>query len=243
MSGCNGRKDFTDLGPPKRRETMSDAEPIRDAATIIVVRNADEAPSVLMGQRGKTAVFMPDKFVFPGGRVDAEDGDIDLTGELKEPCLQRLAQSNASVTPHTLAVAAIRELWEETGFVMGRQSVWRDPPSDWSGFAEMGFRPAARQLKFFFRALTPPGRPRRFDARFFVASENALANGGGDIVPPTDELSHLQWVPLSEVRQLNLAFITQLVLAELQKHLPSLEAPKGVPFVRNDALDSKVIWL
>jgi len=51
---------------------MSDIDKtaVRDAATVIVLRDPDR-PHVLMGQRGKTAAFMPDKFVFPGGAVDA----------------------------------------------------------------------------------------------------------------------------------------------------------------------------
>ena len=48
----------------------SDKTKIRNAATVIVVRNKHDKPSVLMGQRGVDAAFMPSKFVFPGGAVD-----------------------------------------------------------------------------------------------------------------------------------------------------------------------------
>jgi len=57
---------------------LTDAPPIRDAATIIMVRDAATRPRVLMGQRGQSAVFMPSKFVFPGGAVDAVDATIPL---------------------------------------------------------------------------------------------------------------------------------------------------------------------
>ena len=53
--------------------------PIRNAATVILVRDMDEGPAVLMGQRGKAAVFMPNKFVFPGGAVDATDADVTIS--------------------------------------------------------------------------------------------------------------------------------------------------------------------
>jgi len=57
---------------------MTDKTVIRNAATIILLRNRLENPSVLMGQRGAKAAFMPNKFVFPGGAVDAEDANITL---------------------------------------------------------------------------------------------------------------------------------------------------------------------
>ncbi len=220
-----------------------DDVPIRDAATVILIRNAETSPSVLMGQRGQSAVFMPDKFVFPGGRVDREDADIALTSGVSAGCREKLVAKSDGVSPETLTVAAIRELWEETGLILGSAAEWAGAPPDWADFANAGYRPDASALSFFFRAVTPPGRPRRFDARFFIAPGEAVANGPDALPDATDELSHLRWVPLREVRQLNLAFITDLVLAELSRHLPSTGAPDQVPFVKNDSLESQVIWL
>ena len=51
---------------------------LRDAATVIVLRDRDTRPRVLMGQRGAKAAFMPNKFVFPGGAVDAEGAEVPL---------------------------------------------------------------------------------------------------------------------------------------------------------------------
>ena len=85
--------------------------------------------------------------------------------------------------------------------------------------------------------------PRRFDARFFIADAAAIWDDVDDFCAAEDELSHLHWAPLTEVRKLNLPFITRVVLAELQAHLPSTSAPDRVPFIRNDAIDSEVIWL
>lgn len=53
-----------------------DKSAIRNAATVIVLRNRHDDPSILMGQRGAKAAFMPNKFVFPGGAVDAGDKAI-----------------------------------------------------------------------------------------------------------------------------------------------------------------------
>ena len=220
---------------------MSDDVPIRDAATVILVRDAETRPSILMGQRGSGAVFMPNKFVFPGGAVDAADADVPLAALPSEPSLARLtARVENAVSPKALAVTAIRELWEETGLRMGVPGAWDDAPHDWATF---GGQPTARGLQFFFRAVTPPGRPRRFDARFFLASADDLMDAPDAHPPASDELSHLSWVPLDDVRRLNLAFITELVLAELTRHLPRLDAPDRVPFVRNDRMDNAVVWL
>ena len=217
------------------------AVPIRDAATVILVRDAETSPRILMGQRGKSAVFMPEKYVFPGGAVDKSDADLRIDG-LDPSCKARLALHTDERDPVVFATAAIRELWEETGQCLGKPASWTPSPG-WEGFAARGLTPDARALKFFFRALTPPGRPRRFDARFFLANAAALATDPDDFSEAEDELGHLHWVAMADVRKLDLPFITQLVLAELEKHLPRTDAPDAVPFVKNDDMQSQVIWL
>ena len=64
----------------------SDKTKIRNAATVIVIRNKCKNPSVLMGQRGVNAAFMPSKFVFPGGAVDDHDLSIDIKKSINEVC-------------------------------------------------------------------------------------------------------------------------------------------------------------
>ena len=59
-----------------------DKTAIRHASTVIVLRDRLTKPRVLMGQRGATAAFMPNKFVFPGGAVDAEDAEIPLNNPI-----------------------------------------------------------------------------------------------------------------------------------------------------------------
>ena len=216
--------------------------PIRSAATIITVRNVGTSPQVLMGQRGSKAAFMPNKFVFPGGAVDAEDNVIPLAKPLVQSCHARLLEDNSGPSPETLAVAAIRELWEETGLILGAPEAWRDAPEDWSGFAQEGFRPSAEGMYFFFRAITPPGPPRRFDARFFLVDADQLTGDLDDFSGASDELSHLQWVPLDEARTLNLAFITSIVLGELAA-LREIGPPASVPFFKNQDEESLFLRL
>ena len=88
-------------------------------------------------------------------------------------------------------------------------------------------------LDFVFRAVTPKGRPRRFDARFFMVDAAQLCSDPDDFDRAEDELSHLHWVPLAEARALDLPFITEVVLAEVTASL-TRGLPETVPFFRND---------
>ena len=209
--------------------------PIRNAATVIVVRDRGGPASVLMGQRGQNAAFMPSKFVFPGGGVDDSDAAVSLAAPLADACADRLRLDlTTPVSPGAIAATAIRELWEETGLRLGKTATgdW-ELPEDWHGFSQGGLLPDASALTFFCRAITPPGRPRRFDARFFLADAAALSDDPDDFSKASDELSHLQWVRVSEARKFNLPFITEVVIAELAAHLPSLKPPNELAFFDN----------
>lgn len=203
----------------------SGAVPIRDAATVVVLRERPEGPAVLMGRRGARAVFMPSKYVFPGGALDACDAGIAAMAQLPPEHAGRLGPGAAA-----LAACAIRELWEETGQILGRRGDWPDPPAGWRGFAATGHQPDASALVPVFRAITPPGRPRRFDARFFLAPATALASDPDDFGRAEDELTHLHWVPLARVHDLDLPDITRLVLREVEARRDDLRADRPLPF-------------
>ena len=223
---------------------QQDKAAIRDAATVIVVRDRATRPRVLMGQRGAQAAFMPNKFVFPGGAVDARDAAVPLADALPPLCASRLAEDAAPGRAAALAAAAIRELWEETGQVLGVPGDWPgDVPDDWQGFADTGNLPSAAGLQFVFRAITPPGRPRRFDARFFLVDADALASDPDDFGAAQDELAHLQWIGLSDIRNYDLPFITEVVLAEVAARLHDAAPPASVPFFRNDDEESLFLRL
>ncbi|WJY20211.1 NUDIX hydrolase [Fontisubflavum oceani] len=211
-----------------------DKTAIRDAATIIVLRDAATRPRVLMGQRGHSAVFMPSKFVFPGGAVDAVDATIPL-GRAPAPTARTQLAAKALTPPEALIAAATRELWEETGLLLGhadpRTNAF-EAPKGWRGYLATGHLPDGAALDFIFRAITPPGRPRRFDARFFLAEAEHLANDPDDFSRAEDELSHLQWIALDEARSFDMPFITEVVLAELAARLNGT-AYDGVPFFNN----------
>ncbi|GKY88599.1 NUDIX hydrolase [Sinisalibacter aestuarii] len=209
---------------------------VRDAATIVLIRDAGtDRPRVLMGQRGANAAFMPNKFVFPGGAVDEDDARVPVHEAREEPDFSRLAEQARPELAQALLAAAIRELWEESGQILGVPGGWDDEvPADWRGFAETGHLPSAAGLSFIFRAITPPGRPRRFDARFFLADAAQLASDPDDFSRASEELGHLHWVALGDLKRLDLPFITQVVLSETAARLPDLGPPETVPFFRND---------
>ena len=96
---------------------------------------------------------------------------------------------------------------------------------------------------FVFRALTPPGRPRRFDARFFLIDADDLASDPDDFSAASDELSHLQWVGLSEVRSFDMPFITEVVLSEIAARVQDRNPPSSVPYFRNDDEESLFLRL
>ncbi len=227
---------------------MSDKSQIRDAATILLIRDAGHAPKVLMGRRGARAAFMPGKFVFPGGAVDPGDHRVPLAAAGAEPCLSRLGEElrpgAPDTLPHALLVAAIRELWEETGQILGKRKAWEGAvPEDWRDFAARGYIPSPEGLAFICRAITPPGRPRRFDARFFVADAARLASDPDDFSAASEELGCLQWIPFERLMEFDLPFITQVALAEIKARLPDLSAPPDVPFFRNDDEESLFLRL
>lgn len=217
-AGAGGRVDAADTAAPA----------IRDAATLIVVRDpGGSRPSVLMGQRGRGAAFMPGKVVFPGGAVDPTDAEIPWAAPLPQHCATRLGPRAGAI-----AAAAIRELWEETGLALAAPARQGGAPG-WPGFGRGGLVPAADGLRYVFRAITPAGRPRRFDARFLIVDAARIAGDPDDFSAASDELSHLQWVPIDAARQFDLPFITEVVLSEAAALLPTLSAPASVPFFDN----------
>jgi len=216
-----------------------DKTQIRHAATVILIRQNDAGPLVLMGQRGAKAAFLPDKFVFPGGALDAEDSEVELTSLPDAKSIEQLANHSDPDLAKPLLLAAIREMWEETGHALAIKDASAAAKADaqpkgWQDFFRHGWLPDASGLKFIFRAITPPGRPRRFDARFFMGSADLIMGDPDDFSNAADELSHLQWIPLAKTREYDLPFVTEVVLAEVQSRLSDPEKPHTVPFFSHD---------
>ena len=140
---------------------------------------------------------------------------LPVVNEGESVTLQKLKLRMGAKPSHRKArgflVAALRETFEETGLLAGRATVSAAP--DLSG------------LIYFARAITPPGRSRRFDSRFFVANADIVSNLDAPHPLENDELLRINWVTLAEALGLNLPSITRDILLLLQPYL----AQNGLP--------------
>ena len=237
--------------PPSPSEPTAPAEP-RPAASLIMVRDADGAdPRVLMGRRQASARFMPNQRVFPGGVVDREDSAaatmLPEDDALQPSCAERLvACAVGAPNAQALALAAIRETFEETGLRVGVASASCDAPAaageSWAAFARGGVRPRLCGLRFALRAITPPTMKIRFDARIFVVDADAHAQDLDDFSGASGELEDLAWARFSEAVAHPMPFPTSLALAEVMAGA-HLDPERPVPFVDQSAERSVIIGL
>ncbi len=205
----------------------------RDAATLIVVDSNGAEPRILLGKRRPDLKFMPGKYVFPGGRMDADDKVIEAATELRpgeaEKLLIDMKGRPSLARARGIAMTAIRETFEEAGLIIGgtkerfvsaAAAPETETPSakSWRLFQEHGFAPDLASLTFLARAITPPGRPRRFDTRFFCAEASAISKTTDHI---DGELSGLVWMTLAESRELDLPPITRVILEDLGERIAS----------------------
>jgi 8-oxo-dGTP pyrophosphatase MutT (NUDIX family) len=211
-------------------------QPISDAGALILIDQSGGSPKVLMGRRHDAVSFMPGKFVFPGGRVEPEDGRVNVAGVYPahvERRLQHRVRRPSVTRARAYGLAAIRELAEETGILVGdsESGPFASPGPTWDGFAEAGVFPSLEGLTLIARAITPTGRPRRFDARFFAADASVIGARREGVVTPDAELVEVVWVTLDDARRLDLPAITAAVLRDLAERLDvGLEQDFPVPF-------------
>src|SRR4051812_23636556 len=221
-------------------EKEADHHPYRrpkDAATLILVDRSATIPKVLVGRRHDKVVFMPGKFVFPGGSVDVSDNRVPVAAPIPAELEANLLKGRPRITPgraRSLAIAAIREAAEETGLCLGRKSDGAAPELDgpWKPFTDAGLLPDPSGLFLIARAITPPGRVRRFDTRFFTADASAITHHVPGVIHPEAELVELVWVEIGSKPLADLHNMTKNVLNELEKRLATgpLSHDAAVPF-------------
>jgi len=204
----------------------------KDAATLVLVRRDNDAPRILMGCRSSGMAFMANKYVFPGGRMDPGDQRIPVEKDLRPEVMARVARGITTARARGLALAAVRETFEETGILIGeRGTAPRTRSSAWVKFFAHGIAPRLDALTFIARAITPPNRTRRFDARFFMADASAIAHALD--AATHEELLQPAWLTLAEARALDLPSITRRVLEEVETRLyDGPETDRPAPFFR-----------
>ena len=205
----------------------------KDAATLIIVRRTEREPRVLMGQRHGRMVFQPNKFVFPGGRLDPADLRVTVGGELRPHVQEKVVIGTSPKRARGLALAAIRETFEETGVLVGEESTRapRTRAQAWARFFAHGVVPRLDALELIARAVTPPGRTRRFDARFFMVDGSAIVRELD--AAENEELLTPAWLTLAEARALDLPSITRRVLDEVEARLgDGPDDTRPIPYFR-----------
>lgn len=202
------------------------------AATLILLDHSGPVPKVLMGKRHAGHKFMAGKFVFPGGRIEAADRKMQALSPLRPAVDEKLGKRRVKPSKsrgRALALAAIRETFEETGLLLGRKGkVDKVPEGDWSDFVSHGIAPDLSDVQFIARAITPPKRPKRFDTTFLCLDAKWIAHQVEGVVTADTELVELVWVPLKEAQELDLPHITRVVLKELEGRL-SAGMPDDAP--------------
>jgi len=188
----------------------------RDAASLVIHRRARGRIEVLMGRRSATARFKPGMYVFPGGGLERADHQVRTRSTLAPSIVERLAVAGSPTRAHALALAAVRETWEEVGVMVGEPGdIGRNPSPSWQAFQARGVEPPLGRLAYLGRAITPSVQPIRYHARFF-AVDAAVAHGEPR---PSGELHDVQWVALADVQRLDVMAVTLLMLEALSRQL------------------------
>lgn len=233
---------------------MADAiAPPRAAASLILIRDArSQTPRVLMGKRGSKARFMPEARVFPGGAVDEEDraavAMLPAEDALPEDTARRLGVApRGAPEPRALAMAAIRETFEETGLLVGaRASGPVAAPAaageSWAAFAAAGVEPRLAGVALVLRAITPPQMKIRFDARIFAVDADAHALELDDLSGASGELEDLRWIDYNDAVAGQLPFPTALALAEVMAGA-HLDPARPTPFLDQETSCGVIVGL
>lgn len=189
----------------------------RDAATILLLDRSDADIKVLVGKRSTRHAFMPDLYVFPGGRRDAADNRARPVAPLHPALIDDFARVDPRGTLLRwtgLAHCALRELAEETG--LGAERAAHDLSA----------------LRLVARAITPPGRPRRFNTFFFAAFRDEL--GFHDQQPSeSGELGDPRFISVLAPPPVQVPDITQCILDDIRSIIvanPSLPFGSPIPF-------------
>lgn len=200
----------------------------RSAATLILVRRDGPKPQVLMGKRNPGHKFMPQMWVFPGGRVDRADYRAPHASELRPEVAAAFGGHVSVAKGRALALAAVRETFEEAGLLLAIPAPPRPAVGPWREFLAQGLSPDLAAIDIVGRAITPPSISKRFDTFFLMAEADRLTSF--ERQPDCGELEEIAWLEFDEALDMKLPSITRAMLQEAIKRLEDPARPR--PFFR-----------
>lgn len=204
--------------------------PVRDAATVMLLRDGSDGPEVCLMQRNLNSDFVGGAYVFPGGAVDPADADVAVAQRCPDlDDVEASRRLGLAVGGLAFWVAAIRESFEEAGVLLARHADGRrldlsgpgaaerfaghrdDVDNERRTIAEVAVQEDLNldvgQLHYFSRWITPLGAHRRYDTRFFVCA----APEGQEVVEDSRELIGTQWLtPAEALRRHDAGDITMI---------------------------------
>jgi 8-oxo-dGTP pyrophosphatase MutT (NUDIX family) len=236
----------------KTVNTTAAVQPIKPAATVIIAREGPDggAPEIFMLRRTSKAAFASGMYVFPGGRVDSDDHlhkyDEHRRGPSEAQSLQRDA---LGAEWRGYWIAGVRETFEEAGLLLAytsaadllrygdeneqrfdsyRHQIHSGKLSLFELCRRESLTLAVDRIHFVNRFVTPAGRPRRFDTRFFLAEAPPGQTGLHD----DKETVASTWISVSAAldrhaaQEFDLMVVTRIQLEMLAEHqtLPAMVA-------------------
>ena len=203
----------------------------KNAATVMLIRRDGPKPRVLMGKRHGGHSFMPDRWVFPGGRIDPADYRAPYGSDLRAEVGGLFDQYLPKNKGRALALAAVRETWEEAGLLLakpGEAPRRRGASGPWKDFVAQGVLPDLEAMDVVARAVTPPNAGKRFDTWFLTADAERLTSL--ERQPDCGELEQIEWVNFDDALGLELPTVTRMMIKETVERLKDPSRPK--PFLR-----------
>ena len=200
----------------------------RDAATLFIVRRDGPKPRVLMGKRHGGHDFMPNLWVFPGGRVDKADFRAPYATDLRPEVAGKFHAYISPGKARALGLAAIRETFEEAGLLLAKPVEPRPAAGPWRDFLAQGVAPDLAALSIVYRAVTPPMLAKRFDTWFLMADAEHLVSL--ERQPDCGELEEIAWFDFEAALDLKLPMVTRSVIADVMTRLEQPERP--IPYMR-----------
>jgi len=215
----------------------------KESASLIIIKNTAKSAKILMGKRNSFHRFMPNKIVFPGGKLD--EIDIKTSDQIRKiPGFKKLSLSNNQLDKHLAHYfCALREAYEETGVVIGCDN-YNFFTDKCLKSRELSDYPSIDKIKLIARAITPPHSKIRFDNKFFLVNAKYISNYNSI---NSNELLDIDWYDLDKIINLDIPAITKNIIKLLKINIKTSEENRyrniSIPLYYTSKNKKKVKWL